>query len=82
MKQNKLSSHQIHVEEEDEDDEYDDFENDPEVWFDYLSEELATAYHILTDWVRSQGTPILENCTFPDFVDFVYEYSSGRKPIC
>ena len=73
-----------HFEYENEEDipEYDAYENDPEVWFDYMSEELATSYHILQDWIQSQGLPILDNCTFNDFVEFWYKFSSGRKPIC
>ena len=69
---------------EDEDDAqlYDMYEDDQEVWFDYMSEEIATSYHILTDWIQSQGLPILDNCSFSDFVDFCYKFSSGRKPAC
>lgn len=87
MKQNKelkkQQKEEVIVDDDYEDeDEYDIYEDDYEVWGDYLSEDLATAYHVLTDWVKSQGIPLLENCTFPDFVEFCYRFSSGRKPIC
>jgi hypothetical protein len=86
MKQNKEIAQQkakdVIPEEEEEFEEYTQFEDDEEVWFDYMSEEIATSYHILQDWIASQGLPLLENCTFPDFVDFCYLHSSGRKPSC
>ena len=86
MKQNKEIAQQkakdVIPEEEEEFEEYTQFEDDEEVWFDYMSEEIATSYHILQDWIASQGLPLLENCTFPDFVDFCYQFSSGRKPVC
>lgn len=66
--------------EEEEIEEYPAYEHDEEVWFDYLSEEIVTAYHILQEYIASQGLPLLENCQFPDFVDFCYKFSSGRKP--
>jgi hypothetical protein len=69
-------------EEEEEIEEYPPYEDDPEVWMDYFSEELVTAYHILLEYVQSQGLPLLENCQFPDFAEFCYQFSSGRKPIC
>ena len=88
MKQNKDIQKQKNEElkefedEEEDIEEYPTHEHDPEVWADYLSEELATAYHILQDWIHSQGLPILDSCSFPDFVEFCFKYSSGRKPIC
>ena len=86
MKQNKEIAQQkakdVIPEEEEEFEEYTQFEDDVEIWQDYMSEELATAYHILIDWFQSQGLPILENCTFPDFAEFCYTFSSGRKPAC
>lgn len=71
-----------YVYEEEEIEEYSEveYENDEEVWFDYMSEEIATAYHILQDFIASEGLPLLDNCQFPDFVDFCYRFSSGRKP--
>ncbi|AGE56223.1 hypothetical protein PBCVNEJV1_208R [Paramecium bursaria Chlorella virus NE-JV-1] len=84
MKQNKdfAKNKDVVVEEEEEIEEYSLYEDDPEIFFDYQSEEIATAYHILTDWIASQGLPLLENCTFPDFVEFCWKFSSGRKPVC
>jgi hypothetical protein len=66
--------------EEEEIEEYSNVEDDPEVWFDFLSEEIVTAYHVLQEFIASQGLPLLDNCQFPDFVDFCYRFSSGRKP--
>jgi len=85
MKQNKdiakekeLSSY--YLDELDEEPEYDLYEDDPEIWQDYFSEEMVTAYHILQEYIKSQGLPLLDNCSFPDFVEFCYKFSSGRKP--
>ena len=66
--------------EEEEIEEYSLFEDDEEVWFDYMSEEIVTAYHVLQEYIASQGLPLLDNCQFSDFVDFCYRFSSGRKP--
>ena len=72
----------FHEEEYDDQPEYELYEHDPEVWSDYMSEELLTAYYILLEYVQSQGLPLLENCQFSDFVEFCYKFSSGRKPAC
>jgi hypothetical protein len=86
MKQNKEYEKQKAAEyyEEYEEDivEYEQFEHDVEVWTDYMSEELVTAYHVLKEYIDSQGVPILDACTFDDFVTFCYQFSSGRKPVC
>ena len=86
MKQNKDYEKQKAAEysEEYEEDivEYEQFEHDVEVWTDYMSEELVTAYHVLKEFIDSQGLPILDACTFHDFVNFCYQFSSGRKPVC
>ena len=86
MKQNKEYEKQKAAEftEEYEEDivEYEQFEHDVEVWTDYMSEELVTAYHVLKEFIDSQGLPILDACTFHDFVNFCYQFSSGRKPAC
>jgi len=84
MKQNKdiekeKENNASHYEEE-EIEEYSLVEDDPEIWFDYLSEEIVTAYHVLQEFIASQGLPLLDNCQFPDFVEFCYRFSSGRKP--
>jgi hypothetical protein len=72
----------FHEEEYDDQAEYELYEHDPEVWTDYMSEELVTAYHILLEYVHSQGLPLLDNCQFSDFAEFCYKFSSGRKPAC
>lgn len=86
MKQNKdiakEKENNASVYEEEEIEEYSRVENDPEIWFDYFSEEIATAYHVLQEFIESQGLPLLDNCQFPDFVDFCYQFSSGHKPAC
>jgi hypothetical protein len=70
----------FHEEEYDDQAEYELYEHDPEVWTDYMSEELVTAYHILLEYVHSQGLPLLDTCSFSDFAEFCYKFSSGRKP--
>ncbi len=55
---------------------------DPEEWADYWSEELVTLYHGLEDHARAMGTYVLDRCTFPDFVEFCFKFSSGRRPPC
>ncbi|AGE55598.1 hypothetical protein ATCVMN08101_288L [Acanthocystis turfacea Chlorella virus MN0810.1] len=86
MKQNKNYEKQKAEEFYDDADEdiveYEKFEHDVEIWTDYMSEELVTAYHVLKEFIDSQGLPILDACTFHDFVNFCYQFSSGRKPAC
>ena len=86
MKQNKnyekQKAEEIYDDFEEDIAEYEQFEHDVEVWTDYMSEDLVTAYHILKEFVDSQGLPILDACTFHDFVNFCYQFSSGRKPAC
>jgi len=86
MKQNKDYEKQKaeeFVEEYEEDIvEYEQYEDDVEIWTDYMSEELVTAYHVLKEFIDSQGVPILDNCSFHDFVEFCYRFSSGKKPAC
>lgn len=85
MKQNKAIEQEKenkYVYEEEDIEEYTVYEHDEEVWFDYLSEEIATAYHVLQEFIASQGLPLLDNCQFPDFVEFCYQFSSGKKPAC
>lgn len=55
---------------------------DEETWFDYWSEELAIAYHVLIDQCQSNGYAFLEHSSFPNFVEFVYKHSSKRPPDC
>ena len=53
---------------------------DEDQWYDAWSEELVTTYHILKDHCESQGLPFLETCTFSNFLDFAYRFSSKRPP--
>jgi len=86
MKQNKEIAKEkeanAYYEEEEDIEEYPIHEDDPEIWFDYMSEEIVSAYHVLQEFIASQGLPLLDNCQFPDFVEFCYRFSSGRKPAC
>lgn len=66
--------------EEDNEPDHDIYEDDQEVWFDYMSEEIVSAYHVLLEFIASQGVPVLDACSFPDFVEFCYKFSSGLKP--
>lgn len=54
--------------------------HDEELWFDYHSEELAAVWHATRDKVAEMGVYVLDLCTFPDFVSFCYQMSSGRVP--
>ena len=86
MKQNKEIAKEkeanAYYEEEEDIEEYPLHEDDEEIWFDYMSEEIVTAYHVLQEYIASQGVPLLDNCQFPDFVEFCYRFSSGKKPAC
>lgn len=53
---------------------------DPELWFDYWSEELVETYHCLIDESNRRGFPIFDRLAFPVFVDFAYSTSSKTKP--
>lgn len=53
---------------------------DIETWSDYWSEELAATYHVLIDQCTQYGLFFLERCHFPDFVEFVYKFSSKLPP--
>jgi hypothetical protein len=54
----------------------------PEEWVSAWEEELVTAYHILVDHCQSQGLPILDECSFNDFVHFAFGRSSRLPPVC
>lgn len=56
--------------------------DDPEEWQDYHSEFLVAAWHRLKDHIASMGVYVLDACTFSDFTEFCFRYSSGRKPPC
>lgn len=70
MKQNKnyekQKAEEYYVDVDEDIVEYEQFEHDVEVWTDYMSEELVTAYHVLREFIDSQGVPILDACTFHD----------------
>lgn len=54
--------------------------DDVETWSDHWSEELVDAYHTLLDQCNAYGYAFLEQCSFPDFVDFAFQHSSKRYP--
>jgi hypothetical protein len=59
---------------------------DPEIWMDHYSEELVAMWHMLLDWTRDGGWPILDTCqdtgaAFNDFCHFCFLHSSGRPPV-
>lgn len=55
---------------------------DLEEWSDYWSEELAILYHVAKDQCDGSGWAILDRCSFPDFVEFCYKFSSKFPPKC
>jgi hypothetical protein len=50
---------------------------DIESWQDAWSEELVTAYHVVTDLCRQNGWAILDGCTYHDFATWAYDKSRG-----
>ncbi len=53
----------------------------PEVWMDYWSEELVTAWHALHEHCQAMGAAVLDRCDFPAFARFCWEHSSRRPPV-
>lgn len=53
---------------------------DPEEWMDYYSEELLDLWYDLKERCESRGFAILDTCTFPNFAQFCFQFSSGRPP--
>jgi hypothetical protein len=51
-------------------------EVDYETWCDYYGDECSIAWRLLED----ARLPILDQCTFPEFIRFVYEKSSKYPP--
>jgi hypothetical protein len=51
-----------------------------DAWFKSMSGELRTAYDTLLS--SASTVPLLDLCTFDDFVLFCYDFSSGRHPAC
>ncbi len=51
---------------------------------DVYSEELVTMWHLVQDWARQGGWPILDACDtrsgFNDFCHFCFARSSGYPP--
>lgn len=54
--------------------------DNPEVWMDYWSEELLDLWYSLKDQCTGRGFAILDTCTFPDFAQFCFQFSSGHPP--
>lgn len=53
---------------------------DKEQWYDAWSEELVSTYHVLKEHCASYGLPFFEECSFHDFLEIAFEYSSKRSP--
>ena len=53
-----------------------------ELFDEYWSEELVELYHVAVDHASRNGWPLLDRCSFHDFVEFCYERSSRAKPPC
>lgn len=54
--------------------------NDPEEWTSEWTEELVTLYHSVVDQAAGAGWPLLDACTFAQFVEFVFKHSSRLPP--
>lgn len=71
------------VEADGEPDDMDDMcmlDDDPQVWHDYLSGELSSFWMACQDFLKSNGLPVLDRCTYPEFVQFCYDKSSKKIP--
>lgn len=53
---------------------------DPEEWMDYYSEELLDLWYGLKERCEALGFAVLDVCTFPDFAQFCFQFSSGHPP--
>lgn len=53
---------------------------DPEVWMDHYSEELLDLWYSLKEQCESRGLAVLDTCTFPNFAQFCFQFSSGYPP--
>ena len=51
-----------------------------EVWHDYLSGELSSLWLACKEFLNGHGLPILDNCTYQQFVHFCWAHSSKRIP--
>jgi hypothetical protein len=54
---------------------------DPVEWASAWEEELAILFHVAQDHCTSLGLPILDECSFHDFVTFAFQTSSRVEPI-
>lgn len=55
--------------------------DDPEVWMDHYSEELLDLWYGLKERCEGLGLAILDDCQFPNFAQFCFQFSSGRPPV-
>ena len=53
-----------------------------ETWSEEWTEELLTAYHSLLDQCEANGYGFLQRCTYPDFVEFAYKFSTKSPHPC
>lgn len=56
--------------------------HDIEEWSERWAEELRTAFHVMTRHCEVNGYSLFENLSYDAFVEFVYDFSSGRAPSC
>lgn len=54
------------------------FKPDIETWHDYLSWDLSSFWMSCQQYLRDHQVPILDKCTYTDFVRFCHDHSSGR----
>lgn len=60
--------------------EHSNFEHDYENWVAYYSTELHAMWAALRDKANSMNAYVLDDCSYAEFENFCYQWSSGRKP--
>jgi hypothetical protein len=49
-----------------------------ERWQSIFEDDVLDIYYTIKEMCASRALPLMENCTFPVFCDFVYCHSSGH----
>ena len=44
-------------------------------WYDQVDEHIVCIWKEMQTYIRSSEIPVLENCTFPEFVSFICRHS-------
>lgn len=52
--------------------------DDCETWHDYHSGALSSFWLSCQEFLSANGLPVLDKCTYVDFVRFCHRHSSGR----